>query len=150
MCIFVWHFIWMFILFNYHVWLWCDECLTLIVYHYWLWLLFNLVEWNACFACLWLITFNVYNNCIWWLFFVIVHTHKCFWLHNCILILWWIREAFLSYFYLALFVFNFLDISNFLHWVYFGFGSLYLCFGLVVYFFFGCFFVDALVIHTTI
>ena len=52
--------------------------------------------------------------------------------------------------FLTLSVFNFLDISNFLHWVYFRFGSLYLCFGLAVYFFFGCFSVDALVIHTTV
>ena len=127
-----------------------DECLTLIVYHDWLWLLFTLVELNGCFACLWLITLIVYNNCIWWLVFVIVHTHKCFWLHNCILILRWIHEAFSSYFYLELFVFNFLDISNFMHWVYFIFGSLYFYFGFAVYFFFGCFSVDALVIHTTI
>ena len=126
-----------------------DVCLTLIFYHDWLWLLFTLVEWNGCFACLWLMTLNVYNSCIWWLFFMIVHTHKCFWLHNCILILQRICEAFPSYFYLALSIFNFLDISNFLHWVYFGFGSLYFYFGLV-YFFVGCFSVDALVIHTIV
>ena len=127
-----------------------DECLTLIVYHDWLWLLFTLVEWNGCFSCLWLITLNVYDNFIWRLFFMIVHTHKCFLLHNCILILRRICEAFSSYFYLALFVFNFLDISNFMHWVYFRFGSLYFCFGLAIYFFFGYFSVDALVIYTTV
>ena len=46
---------------------------------------------------------------------------------------------------------SFLYISNFLHWIYFKFGSLYFYFGLAVYFFFGCFFyVDALVIHTIV
>ena len=80
------------------------------------------------------------------IFFVIVHTHKCILLHNCILILRRVHEAFSSYFFLTLSVFNFLDIPNFLHWVYFGFGSLYFCFGLAVYFFFGCFSLNALVI----
>ena len=85
---------------------------------------------NGCFACLWwLITLNVYNNCIWRLFFVIVHTHKCF---DCLILYWLLIITYLSWF-LALSIFNFLDISNFLHWVSFGFGSLYFCFAL------GCF-----------
>ena len=77
----------------------------------------------------WLITLNVYNNCIWRLFFVIVHTHKCF---DCLILYWLLIITYLSWF-LALSVFNFLNISNFLHWVSFRFGSLYFCFGL------GCF-----------
>ena len=88
---------------------------------------------------LWMFIIIAFDSC----FFVIVHTHTCFLLLNFILIAYNHIFVLIS----SLSIFNFLDISNFLHWVYFRFGSLYFCFGLVVYFFFGCLSMNALVIY---
>ena len=97
----------------------------------------------------------VYDDWLLWMFIIIAFDDSFSWLcilinvFYCLIVYYLLIITYLSWF-LALSVFNFLDISNFLHWVYFKFGSLYFCFGFAVYFFFSCFSVDALVIHTIV
>ena len=88
---------------------------------------------------LWMFIIIAFDGCFSW-FFILIN------IFYCLILYWLLIIKYLSWF-LALSVFNFLDLSNFLHWVYFGFGSLYFCFGLVVYFFFGYFSMNALVIY---
>ena len=88
---------------------------------------------------LWMFIIIAFDGCFLWLFILIN-------VFDCLIVYWLLIITYLSWF-LALSVFNFLDISKFLHWVYFGFGSLYFCFRLAIYFFFGYFSMNALVIY---
>ena len=74
---------------------------------------------------LWMFIIIAFDGCFSWLFILIN-------VFDCLILYWLLIITYLSWF-LALSDFNFLDISNFLHWVSFGFGSLYFNFGL------GCF-----------
>ena len=140
LCLLMIVFDWLFWLFFMIVFDSYDDCLFFIIM-FWLFIMTVLMvvllvydDWL-----LWMFIIIAFDGCFSW-FFILIN------IFDCLILYWLLIITYLSWF-LALSVFNFLDLSNFLHWVYFGFGSLYFCFGLVVYFFFGYFSMNALVIY---
>ena len=114
-----------------------NDCLWLFLIEFWLSLMIVFDSYDDCWL-FFMVVLLVYDDWLLWMFIIIAFDGCFTWLFilinvfDCLILYWLLIITYLSSF-LTLSVFNFLDISNLLHWVSFGFGSLYFCFAL------GCF-----------